>query len=71
MVSALEISQPSLQDVYKRQVLRYREELRARLDEAENSDEKKTVLMKELKSLRSSLLESCARLTEARTIKAA
>ena len=51
-------------------VLRYREELRARLDEAENSDEKKTVLMKELKSLRSSLLESCARLTEARTIKA-
>lgn len=52
-------------------VLRYREELRARLDEAENSDEKKTVLMKELKSLRSSLLESCARLTEARTIKAA
>ena len=52
-------------------VLRYREELRARLDEAENSDEKKTVLMKELKSLRSSLLESCSRLTEARTIKAA
>ncbi len=53
------------------EILSYRQSLCDKLSAVENLDEKKAALMKELKSLHTSLLEACALLTKARIQKSA